>query len=205
MHTTPLLKQALGPGWERLAAPVRNHYRIRSCSDDWFCLQGTLTVDFPDLMVPVIRLVRRFGGLIEKRGHELDAGVCKRAFPGEPGLFWHRIVEDAHGRQEFRSSMVIEPDGTLLEKIGGGFGIRLQVSEHNHDLVYQSRGYVWSRGALRVRIPDWMLLGTATIREHASSARHFELDFRIHHPLFGCVYSYSGRFEPTPAKPADGQ
>jgi len=82
----------------------------------------------------------------------------------------------------------------LIEIIGFGFGLRLQVSVENGDLIYLGKGHFWQCGSYRLNIPDWLLLGTATISEHAVSEDEFYLDFAIRHPLWGVSYYYRGNF-----------
>lgn len=85
----------------------------------------------------------------------------------------------------------------LIETVGFGFGLRLKVEVFNGDLLYRSDGHFWQYGKIMLNIPDWLLLGSATISEHALSENEFYLDFSVQHPLWGETYSYRGRFRYT--------
>jgi hypothetical protein len=61
-------------------------------------------------------------------------------------------------------------------------------------LRYDSRGYQWDLGLLTLPIPDWLLLGTAVIREIPESEETFRVEFTVDHPLWGRTFGYTGRF-----------
>lgn len=76
----------------------------------------------------------------------------------------------------------------------GRFALRLLLSVENGDLIYRSNGHFWQCGNWVLNIPDYLLLGTASISEHALSDEEFYLDFTIQHPWWGETYSYRGSF-----------
>lgn len=101
----------------------------------------------------------------------------------------------ADGKSDyFVSQMHYSADRELIESIGFGFGLRLVVEVVGGDLYYRSNGYFWRFGKFELQIPDWMLLGTATISEHVLSDNEFYLDFTLKHPLWGVTYCYRGNF-----------
>lgn len=113
------------------------------------------------------------------------------------GLIWRRRLDYPDGRSDcFNSRMAYVADRELAEYIGFGFGfgLRLQVSVENGDLLYRSLGHFWQCGSWVVPIPDWLLLGSTTIRECALAADRFYLDFEIRHPWWGLSYQYRGEF-----------
>lgn len=85
-------------------------------------------------------------------------------------------------------------DNEIIEYVKYGMGIRMALFEENHSLVYKSLGYVLRIGRLKLPIPNWMILGNATIVERAISDTLLHLDFKIVHPLFGKTFSYAGEF-----------
>lgn len=83
----------------------------------------------------------------------------------------------------------------IVEYVRFNLGICMAMSERNGALCYQSRGYLWKLGRLKLRIPDILLLGNAVITERGIDENSVELDFTINHPLFGRTFTYSGRFD----------
>jgi hypothetical protein len=111
-------------------------------------------------------------------------------------LHWQRHIQagDNGKRCVFASRMLWQQDHELIELVGVGFGIRLQLSVEQGKLVYQSRGHLLKLGPLTLPIPDSLLLGHALITEQALSEDTFQLDFKITHPLWGTTYYYGGIF-----------
>lgn len=73
----------------------------------------------------------------------------------------------------FCSQMRYFADHQLIERIGFGFDLRLNVAVGNGDLRYHSNGHFWQWGKFSLTIADWLLLGTATISEHAILFHNF--------------------------------
>lgn len=195
MNRLPIIQQALGDRWDRLAAPIRKHYTIQPMSSMATCLNGTLFVEYPAFMIPVIRVIRNLGGLVDGRGSQIETVVRKRARTSDSGLYWHRSLRYADGSETtFSSRMEYLQDNEIIEYIQFGVGVRLRLTEEAHDLVYRSHGHILRLGSIKIVFPDWLLLGSATIREHAVSDSGIELDFKIEHPLWGRTYAYRGVF-----------
>ena len=188
-----LMQQALGADWHKLPRLIQKHYEVSSDEDT--CLEGTMTIAYPNFMLPMIWLIHQFGGLILRRDTDVHTRVQKSANATGKILNWHRTLTYRDGKVDyFRSQMAGLGEQELTETIGYGFGLRLKVEVCNGDLVYRSNGHYWQCGRLHLTIPDWLMLGSATISEHALSESKFYLNFTINHPVWGETYSYRGTF-----------
>jgi hypothetical protein len=186
-----LMQKILGADWQQLPRVIQQHYAIDD--NQTSVLEGTMTIHYPSFMFPLIWLIHLFGGLILWRGEAVQTRVQKTAGAGM--LNWQRIMNYSDGNTDyFRSQMVYVAEHELIERTGFGFGLRLIVEVNNGDLVYRSNGHLWQCGKFTITIPDWLLLGEATISEHALSDEEFYLDFNIQHPWWGETYSYRGVF-----------
>jgi hypothetical protein len=186
-----LMQQVLGADWHKLPRVIQQNYVIDEGQTR--VLEGTMAIHYPNFMFPLIWLIHLFGGLILWRGEAVQTRVQKTAGAGM--LNWQRIMNYPDGNTDyFSSQMVYVAEHELIERTGFGFGLRLMVEVNDGDLVYRSNGHLWQCGKFTITIPDWMLLGAATITEHALSDEEFYLDFNIQHPLWGETYSYRGRF-----------
>jgi hypothetical protein len=186
-----LIQKVLGDDWHKLPAVIRKHYQL--IGEEQSRLEGTMEIAYPGYLFPLIWIIHMFGGLVLWGGQAVRAEVDKAA-SGEI-LHWRRTMTYPDGKIDyFRSRMHYSAEHELIESIGFGFGLRLSVEVNNGDLLYRSIGHFWQCGSYRLNIPDWLLLGTATISEHAVSADEFYLDFTISHPLWGVSYYYRGNF-----------
>jgi hypothetical protein len=191
--TICLLQQVVGADWQKLPRVIQRHYEVPDGQST--CLQGTMTIHYPNFMLPMVGIIHLFGGLIFRRGQAVQTRVEKTTSAAGNLLHWQRTMTYPDGKTHFfRSRMAYLAEHELIESIGYGFGIRLTVKVENGDLVYRSNGHVWQGFGLRLIIPDCLLLGTATISEHAVAEDRFYLDFTIRHPWWGETYSYRGEF-----------
>lgn len=188
-----LIQTALGDEWSQLAEPVRRHYDLHPDGQERYTLQGTMRVDYPTRVWPLILAARMSGALVHRRGENIPVTVQNQA--RRDTLHWHRTFRYPDREVVFASRMEHLPGNEIVENVGWGLGIRLRLSARDGGLVFQSHGYLWRWGPLRLKLPDWLLLGTAEIREHADGANGVRLDFKIVHPWWGPTYTYGGRFQ----------
>lgn len=187
-----LMQHVLGDDWDLLPRVIQRHYHIIDKQSS--CLYGSMDIDFPSYLFPLIWLIHLFGGLVLWRGAGVTVEVVKYA-DTDNNLNWRRTMTYRDGRVDyFISQMQCSGEHELVETIGFGFGLKLKVDVIDGDLVYLSNGHFWQSGRLRINLPDWLLLGSAVIREHAVSEDSFYLDFSIRHPFLGVTYFYRGEF-----------
>lgn len=187
-----LLPKTVGDAWQTLPPVIQRHYAVQEGQGS--SLVGVMTIAYPHFMLPMIGLISCFGGLVFRRGSNVHTRVEKTA-DNQGVLHWHRTLRFPDGKTaHFRSQMTYQTEHALIETIRYGFGIRLRAEAEDGRLVYRSQGHCWQGAGLRITLPDWLLLGTATISEQALSADSFRLDFTIRHPWWGETYSYRGDF-----------
>lgn len=186
-----LMQTILGADWDKLPPVIQHHYDLADQQNS--CIEGEMRIHYPSFMLPMIWLIHLFGGLILWRGEAVQTRVQKTARGSS--LQWQRFMSYSDDKSDyFGSEMRPIAEHQLVEYTGFGFGLRLIVDVNNGDLCYRGNGHFWQCGAFVLTIPDWLLLGTATISEHALSDDEFYLDFTIKHPWWGETYSYRGKF-----------
>lgn len=195
-----LFQTILGNDWNKLPEMIRQHYRLPSGNSLQNRVSGTMLIDYPWFVTPILKLIRLFGGLIDAKGANNAVTADKRVDPRLPScIFWRREIITSDGETIiFASRMEHQQGNELIEFIGGGFGLYLKVTVEDNKLVYRSNDHLWQIGKLKIPIPDVLMLGHATITETAVSDDEFELDFRSSHPWFGDTYRYGGRFKISP-------
>jgi len=187
-----LMQHVLGEQWALLPKVIQRHYQITDGESSH--LQGTMEIAYPRYLYPLIWIIHLFGGLVLWRGKAVVVQVGKVA-SADGSLDWRRRLNYSDGKTDyFRSRMQSVAAHELDEMIGFGFGLRLRVEVEDGDLLYRSNDHFWRCGRFSLSFPDWLLLGTAVIREHALSEESFHLDFSIRHPLLGLTYCYQGEF-----------
>ncbi len=193
----PVIREALGTDWENLHPAVRRHYNISADGTARLKLNGTMVeVNHASIIKPFIWIAQLFGALVPYRGRNLPVEVINSARKGSNTLFWQRCFYFP-GKEPFHflSRMETLENNEIVEYVRYNLGICMAMTEQDGALCYTSRGYLWNLGPFKLRIPDWLMLGNAKIIERGIDNKTVELDFNIHHPLFGHTFTYSGSFE----------
>lgn len=195
-----VIGQALGKDWAKLHPVLRRHYGMDPGSDQALLMVGTMShIDHSPIAKLFLLPARIFNALIPYRGTNIPATVRNWTRRDDSqSMFWLRRFQFPAGKQAiFASRMVYLGANEIIEYVRFGLGIRMRLSVDGDALVYRSNGYQWDIGRVRLRFPDWVALGTGEISETGLSDSGFEMHFTMHHPLFGCTFSYAGRFELT--------
>ena len=194
MDNTPFLQKTLAEDWNNLPAVIQRHYSINNGASS--CLKGRMEIGYPNYLLPLIFLIHLCGGLVLRRGKDIETQVEKTTPKKNTALLWKRTLTYPDNKKDcVYSQMVYLQNHELIETVRYGFGLRLKVSVENGKLVYRSNGHIWQYGRLRLTFPDWLLLGKSTIIETPVSDKQFSLDFSIKHPLWRKCYWYHGVFQ----------
>lgn len=189
-----LIQQVLGDDWEKLPAVIQRHYQITPAQKS-FTVVGTMAIKYPFWLRPILMITRLMGALIDLKGENMQLQVKKWITDNPQVLHWRRDIQAPNGKHTvFASRMEFQKTGELIEFVSGGFGIRLKLSVEEGKLVYRSQTHLWKLGKVLIPVPDWLVLGHATISEEALSDDSFLLDFKIIHPWWGKTYAYGGVF-----------
>ncbi|RCW71612.1 DUF4166 domain-containing protein [Pseudorhodoferax soli] len=184
-----LMQQILGADWDRLPPALQAHYRDEGSRD-----VGHLDIAFHVWLLPLLWAMRLLGALVHRRGQAVETTVLKHAEGGRQ--HWRRTLRYGDGRVlRFDSHRVASGPGRLIEFVNPVLGLELVPSVVGEQLHYRGTRMVAKLGPWLLTVPEWLVLGHTTIVEQAVGARHYAMDFRMTHPLFGELFRYAGRFE----------
>jgi hypothetical protein len=189
------IRQALGSDWPSLGDVIRRHYDLPPGTDTRLQVDGIMQVSVSPLGRLFVTAGRLFDALVPFRGENIPVTVRNWSQPDSSAMFWHRTFRYPEKQPIiFRSRMAYAGGEEIVEYVKYGLGIRMRLCAEGETLRYDSLGYQWDLGPLSLRIPDWLLLGKAVIREIPESAEAFRVEFTIDHPLWGRTFGYAGRF-----------
>jgi hypothetical protein len=184
-------------GWWRLAPDIRRRFsekpkpdapmryigvmhRVRCSASGWLFAQccrliGTPFAPHRGVNVPVAITLRHdvAGGVIWEREYR---------YPNRPPV----VVS---------STKRVDADGSLLECVGFGLGMRLAVFEANHALHFLSVRYFWRVGRRRIQLPHFLTPGTAHVIHEDLGRGRFRFTMTIHQRLFGTLFQQDGVFQ----------
>lgn len=183
-----LMQQALGTDWDKLPPALQAHYRQGINTDT-----GHMDIEYPRFMQPYLSLLRVFGALINRRGKQVATTVEKRVV--EDRQYWRRTLTFADGKVIYFNSFWVAAGGNqLIEYVNPILGLQMAVHVEDGQLHYRGVRFVAKLGPLLLPIPEWLVLGHTRIVEVAIDESHFEMDFRLIHPIAGQVFRYAGAF-----------
>lgn len=184
-----LMQQALGADWDKLPPALQAHYRFGTTTDT-----GSMDIEYPRFMQPVWSILRLLGALVDRQGKSVTTIVEKRVV-GERQI-WRRTITYPDGQiVRFDSFWVAAGNAEVIEFVNPVLGLQMAPYVVGEKLHYRGVRFVAKLGPVSIPIPEWLVLGHATIIEEALDDTHFAMDFRLTHPLFGQLFRYSGKFE----------
>ena len=110
--------------------------------------------------------------------------------------YWKRTIRFSQDKIIlFKSFWFHDGSNELIEYVNPFLGLRMSVHVENNELHYEGCNFVVKLGKFLLPIPEWLVLGHTTIIETAISETEFKMNFKLKHPLFGTLFSYSGKFK----------
>lgn len=183
-----IMQIALGDDWHKLPPALQAHYRFGSTTDT-----GHMDIEYPRRMQGLLSVLRLVGALVNRDGKRIATTVHKSVVNDRQ--YWRRTIVYPDGKTIcFNSFWVAADDGHLIEFVNPLLGLQMAPYVVDNQLHYRGIRFVLKLGPLRLPIPEWLALGHTTIVEKAIDEQHFEMDFRLTHPLFGQLFRYSGKF-----------
>lgn len=185
----PLMQQALGAQWGQLPPPLLAHYQRDPNTE-----VGELDIEYPGFMQPYLSFMHGLGALVNRRGKAITITV--ETWMEGSTQRWKRTLHFPDGQEIlFKSHCVYAGRNELIEYVNACLGMRMAVTVEDSTLNYVGRHYVLKLGRLLLPIPEWLVLGHATVVETALDDSNFSMDFRLTHPWFGELYRYCGVFQ----------
>lgn len=184
-----LMQRALGAEWDKLPSALKAHYRFGTTVDT-----GHMDIEYPKFMQPLLSMLRIVGALVDRSGRNIPTSV-EKSVVGEC-QFWRRTIAYPNGRVvHFNSYWVSAGGNEVIEYVNPYLGLKMAPWVEDDRLHYRGVHFVVKLGPVLIPMPEWLVLGHTTILEKAIDETHFEMDFRLTHPVFGQVFRYSGQFE----------
>ncbi|HEX7686762.1 MAG TPA: DUF4166 domain-containing protein [Burkholderiaceae bacterium] len=180
-------------GWARLPTAVRRRF---GAGHGDVVYAGRITLRRSRAGRAFAALARLFGGPLTAAAGESLPAVVRVATDGRGGMTWERAFDagGAHGMQVVRSTKETGPGGELVERTAGGLGMVLVAFEERGTLVFESRGFVFVLGRLRLRVPALLAPGTCRVVHADLGGGRFRFALDMRHPLWGHTFHQSGVF-----------
>lgn len=126
-----------------------------------------------------------------------DVPMEVKVYPNDKlnGMTWDRFYQYLDKPvNKVKSTKCILPNEGLAEMVGFGFGMKLNVTEREGAIVFESEYFFWQVGNKKIRIPDWLTPGKTVVSQRAINDEEFEFRLDVRHPVLGEVYRQVGVF-----------
>jgi hypothetical protein len=111
------------------------------------------------------------------------------------GMTWDRYYHYPDKKlNRVKSTKCIQKDNRLIEVVGFGFGMYLNVYEKGRAIHFESTRYFFQLGRLRVPLPGLLTPGKTLVRQAVMTDGSFEFRLSVVHPLLGLVFEQCGYF-----------
>ncbi|MCR9213757.1 MAG: DUF4166 domain-containing protein [Proteobacteria bacterium] len=184
-------------GWARLTRDIRSRFASKAqtkvvhyagsmeevtCSTPgWILAQAARVVGTP---------------LAPHRGRDVPMDVKVFEDKKTGGTVWERVYYFKNRRPlTVRSTKHFTGKSFLVECVGGGIGMKLDVFEEDHKLHFRSTRYFWQIGGVRLPLPHFMTPGIAHVTHTDEGGGLFRFTMTIDHQLFGRMFYQDGVFQ----------
>ncbi len=182
-------------GWARLPAAIRKRFAADQSYLGTKIYAGTMQVVHASFIGKIIALFCRLIGtpLAPYIGSNVPTEV--RLYKKRGGVCWERIYAFA-GKAPVSVKSVKIPDAKrgLLECVGAGFGMTLNLYEQDRALHFVSTGFFWQAGPVRHPLPDLLSPGAAHVIHTELGGGFFRFTMAIRHKWFGETFFQDGVF-----------
>jgi hypothetical protein len=186
----------VGRGWYRLPTATRARFAEHPAADTPIRYAGVMHAVRSSLAGSVLAHATRLLGtpFAPWRGANVPMEILLRD-GGSAAITWERVYHYP-GRPPVHvcSTKRLGADGSLLECVGFGLGMRLAVFEADGALHFLSLRYFWRVGARFLWLPRWLTPGTTHVVHTDLGGGRFRFTMNIHHALFGTLFHQDGVF-----------
>lgn len=185
-------------GWSRLAGDIRRRFSEKPQPGRPIRYLGVMQAVQCSLLGLLLAQCCRLIGtpFAPWRGSQVPVAISL-VHAGEHAVIWDRVYD--YGWREpvlVRSTKVGTPRG-LLECVGCGLGMELEVFERDSALHFLSRRYFWRVGGITLHLPAWLGPGTAHVVHADLGGGYFRFTMDFSHPWFGRLFHQDGTFRRT--------
>jgi hypothetical protein len=182
-------------GWNRLAPAIRERFAVEPFPGRRVVYAGNMHRIDASLAGQLFALFCRLLGtpLPPFTGRDIEADIRLERHDTD-GIVWTRHYRRGGRTIAVRSVKRVAEDGTLLECVGAGFGMRLRVYEKDGALHFVSTRYFFHIGRREIALPDLLTPGPIHVVHTDLGDGRFRFTLTARHKLLGDTFSQDGIF-----------
>lgn len=190
-----MLRVALGRRWDALHPHIRARFAVGEGETRAEYTGSMRRVECSRLGRLMARLIR-YARILPHRNAR-DVPFRFEVKPLAQRLGWLKLREYRFDDElfSFQSCMTLDEDtGDLLERFGGGLGMRVRLEVVANRLIFVDNGYFLHFGRWRLPLPRRFGPGRFLLVHRDLDADHFDVTIDVVHPWFGVLFHQEGQF-----------
>ena len=193
-HTTTYRSLLGDKAWERLDPAIRDRFGARSRNRGFYGAMRWVELSVGGRFLAM--LSRLFGSsLFPHTGADIVTLIDVEGTADDASGTWNRAYLMPRGRRfTVRSVKRFDARDGLLECLGRGFVMKLDLRAQPDALHFVSTGYQWRCGALHIPLPDILSPGETHVVHRELGGGRFRFSLSIDHTLFGRLVFQEGDF-----------
>ena len=171
--------------WARLDPAIRSRFSAHGNDRAFYGAMRRVELTTGGRMLAL--LSRLFGSsLFPRTGTDIITLIDVEGAPDDASGTWSRAYLMPHGRRfTVKSVKRFDPRAGLLECLGRGFVMKLDLHARPDALHFVSTGYQWRCGPLHINLPDVLSPGATHVTHRELGGGRFRFTLAIDHIWFG--------------------
>lgn len=193
----PVIKAALGKDWDLVPPILQKNFNLTPGEDCEVRLKGVMyEITHSRIAKLFVYAGQVLGALVPYQGKNIGIRIDIRTHMSDARFtYWQRVHFFPQSPEYiFASRMEYLEGNEFIERVRLGIGMRMKASIRDDILKFEALCYQMDFLGLRIKIPNWLLLGTGVIIERQVAPDEFEMFYEINHPWWGRTFTYTGRF-----------
>lgn len=191
------LKNQLGANWHALHPNIQKRFENEPDQDETIIYDGVMHIMRRSFMGWLFATLTRIIGnpLTSYQGTSIPVTVTLFKKPNRAGVYWKRTYLIPNQKPyNVVSSKQENKEGEMLECVGGGFGMKLQVYTQNQSLHFKSYQYFWKILKFKIPFPHWLTPGETHVIHTDKGNGNFTFTISMNHKLLGETFYQHGTF-----------
>ncbi len=190
------IKWHLGKDWQQLHPAVQRRFNRLPTSEKPIVYQGIMeTVECSKAGWLFALLTKIIGNpLSPHQGKQIKMDVILTTRPDKPGVYWQRTYHFPNKKPFSVTSVKKDDNGQMMEMVGGGFGMMLDVFAENGELHFKSTRYFWKFIQWYLPLPHWLSPGKTHVIHQDLGQGEFRFTITMDHTLLQRTFYQTGVF-----------
>ncbi|MCF6299905.1 MAG: DUF4166 domain-containing protein [Proteobacteria bacterium] len=193
-HNT--IKWQLGKSWHKLHPNVQRRFNRLPSSSKPVVYQGVMERVSRSRAGWLFAFLTRIIGnpLSPHQGKNVKMIVELTTRENQKGVYWKRTYFFDDMAPFSVTSIKKDENGRMMECVGGGFGMFLDVYAENGELHFKSTRYFWKVFSFYLPLPHWLSPGQTHVIHQDLGQGDFRFTISMDHPVLKQTFYQTGVF-----------